>query len=101
MIEAIGAINNVDQMLQPLGAAQAQNGPQVQGFDGWLMKEFAQVDGLLKHADVQVQRLASGDNVPIHQVMVSLEEAKLAFQLMTQVRNKLLDGFQELLRMQV
>lgn len=45
--------------------------------------------------------LLSGQNVPVHQVMVASEEASVSFQLMLEVRNRLLDGYQELMRMQV
>jgi hypothetical protein len=45
--------------------------------------------------------LLSGQNVPLHQVMIASEEASVSFQLMLEVRNKLLDGYQELMRMQV
>ena len=45
--------------------------------------------------------LLSGQNVPVHQVMIASEEAGVSFQLMLEVRNKLLEGYQELMRMQV
>jgi flagellar hook-basal body complex protein FliE len=45
--------------------------------------------------------MLSGQNVPLHQVMIASEEASVSFQLMLEVRNKLLDGYQELMRMQV
>ena len=45
--------------------------------------------------------LASGKTDNIHHVMLALEDAKLSFQLLVQVRNKLLEGYQEVLRMQV
>lgn len=45
--------------------------------------------------------LLAGQNVPVHQVMVASEEASVSFQLMLEVRNRLLDGYQELMRMQV
>jgi flagellar hook-basal body complex protein FliE len=48
-----------------------------------------------------VARLAAGDTDNLHQVMIALEEAKLSFQLMVQVRNKLLESYQDILRMQI
>ena len=48
-----------------------------------------------------VGALLRGENVPLHQAMVSMEEASVSFQLMVEVRNKLLEGYQELLRMQI
>lgn len=48
-----------------------------------------------------VNALLSGQNVSLHQTMISMEEASVSFQLMVEVRNKLLESYQELMRMQV
>jgi flagellar hook-basal body complex protein FliE len=48
-----------------------------------------------------VNGLLSGKNVSLHQAVISMEEANVSFQMMVQVRNKLLDSYQELMRMQV
>ena len=48
-----------------------------------------------------VEGLLSGDKVSLHQAMISMEEASVSFQLMVEVRNKLLDSYQEIMRMQI
>ena len=48
-----------------------------------------------------VTGLLSGGNVSLHQAMIAMEEANVSFQLMIEVRNKLLESYQELMRMQV
>lgn len=48
-----------------------------------------------------VNGLLSGENIPLHRAMVSMEEASVSFQLMVEVRNKLLESYQELMRMQI
>ena len=48
-----------------------------------------------------VNGLLSGQNVSLHQAMIAMEEASVTFQLMVEVRNKLLDSYQELMRMQI
>ena len=48
-----------------------------------------------------MQDLQSGQNVSLHQAMIAMEEATVSFQLMVEVRNRLLDSYQELMRMQV
>ena len=45
--------------------------------------------------------LLAGENVPLHQVMIAMEEASVSFQLMVEVRNKLVESYQELMRMQI
>lgn len=71
------------------------------GFVQWLERSLAETNTKLNAADQQVQRLALGETDNLHHVMISLEEAKLSFQLMVQVRNKLLEAYQDILRMQV
>ncbi len=48
-----------------------------------------------------VSALQSGQNVPLHRAVVAMEEANVSFQLMVEVRNRLLDSYQEIMRMQV
>jgi flagellar hook-basal body complex protein FliE len=52
-------------------------------------------------SQVQLQQLAAGAPVNLHQVMIGLEESRMSFQLLMQVRNRLLEGYQEVMRMQV
>jgi flagellar hook-basal body complex protein FliE len=52
-------------------------------------------------ASAAVNGLLSGQNVSLHQAVIAMEEASVSFQLMVEVRNKLLESYQELMRMQV
>ncbi len=70
-------------------------------FGAWLTKEIGSVNQLVTQADTQVRHLAAGDAANLHQVMLSLEKAKLSFDVVVQVRNKLLDAYQEIMRMQI
>ncbi len=69
---------------------------------GDTMKEFVNdVDQMQKHADFQVERYATGDLRDIHQVMIAAEKANLSFQLLVEIRNKMMESYRELMRMQV
>ena len=70
-------------------------------FADWLAGQIHAVNSEIVAADDSVRHLAVGDPVNLHQVMVSLERAKLHFELVVQVRNKLLEAYQDLIRMQV
>lgn len=48
-----------------------------------------------------VRGMIGGQDVSLHQAMIAMEEASVSFQLMVEVRNKLLESYQELMRMQV
>jgi flagellar hook-basal body complex protein FliE len=72
-----------------------------QPFENVLRQLVQDVNRGQVEAGEAVQGLLSGQNVPLHQAMISVEEASLSFQLMVEVRNKLLDSYQELMRMQI
>lgn len=52
-------------------------------------------------ADHMATQLAAGERVDLHQVTIALERASIAFQLALQVRTKLLEAYQEVMRTQV
>ena len=70
-------------------------------FASWIAKELGTVNDKIMQSDQMLQRLATGEVDNLHQVMIGIEDAKVAFQLLVQVRNKLLDAYQDILRMQV
>lgn len=52
-------------------------------------------------ASSTVGAMLAGEEIPLHQAMIAMEEASVSFQLMVEVRNKLLESYQELMRMQI
>jgi flagellar hook-basal body complex protein FliE len=70
------------------------------GFTGALKDAFEQVDKLQADADTQVSQLVQGDTQDVHSAMIAVEKADISFQLMMQVRNKIVSAYQEIARMQ-
>jgi flagellar hook-basal body complex protein FliE len=69
---------------------------------GQILNGFLQqVDASQHRADSMVESLALGEPVDVHQVMMSLNEASNAMHLTLQVRSKLLDAYQEVMRMPI
>jgi flagellar hook-basal body complex protein FliE len=86
--------------LEPLLAARP-GAPPASGFADWFTQELRSVNTGLVNADNDIQRLALGETRSLHEVMIHMEEARLSFQLLAQVRNRLLEAYQEVMRMQV
>jgi flagellar hook-basal body complex protein FliE len=82
----------------PLAAAAPG---QSTGFESLLGNFVSDVSQKQAAATDAVTGLLSGKNVSLHQAMISMEEANVSFQMMVEVRNKLLDSYQELMRMQI
>ncbi|WP_020423927.1 flagellar hook-basal body complex protein FliE [Cupriavidus sp. WS] len=71
------------------------------GFAGQLLDGAMRADAAMLTAQDMTRHFAAGENLPPHQVMLALEEARQSFQLLLQVRTRLVEGYQELMRMQL
>ncbi len=74
-----------------------EDGASFQSVLGDLVRE---VNGLQKDADRSIEGLITGETTNIHDVTTRMSEAGIAFGLMMEVRNKLLDAYQQIMRMQ-
>ena len=70
-------------------------------FGEFLTESLRQVDDLQKGADAAVEQMAKGDGPGIQEAMIAIEKADVAFKLMMEVRQKILDAYQEVIRMQM
>lgn len=66
-----------------------------------LKDSIKQVNSLQQEADASIQSLATGGAASLHDTMLAIQKAELSFKLMMQVRNKIVEAYQEVLRMQV
>ncbi|MGA9527434.1 MAG: flagellar hook-basal body complex protein FliE [Terriglobales bacterium] len=69
-------------------------------FADTLKSAIGSVDQLNQTSDSQVTELLHGDRQDIHNVMIAVEKADVSFQLMMQVRNKILNAYQEVSKLQ-
>ncbi len=70
-------------------------------FGEFLAESLRQVDALQKDADAAASQIARGEGLGIQEAMVAIEKADVSFKLMMEVRQKILDAYQEIMRMQV
>jgi flagellar hook-basal body complex protein FliE len=70
-------------------------------FSEQLKNAIAQVAHTQRNADEGALRVAAGDLADLHQAAIAMEEAKLTLQFAVQVRNKIVEAYQEISRMQV
>ena len=75
--------------------------PVGQSFGQMLQNAIGDVNQAQLHAGDLSSRFAAGENIDVHQVMIAAQEASVALNLAIQVRNKLVDGYQELMRVNV
>jgi flagellar hook-basal body complex protein FliE len=70
------------------------------GFGSTLKNAINQVNDLSDNSDQKVSQLMQGDRQDVHNVMIAVEKADIAFQLMMQVRNKIVNAYQEVSKLQ-
>ncbi len=74
--------------------------PREWGFTETLRGAMDQVEQLQGAADNKVSAVLNGNGMDVHSAMIAVEKADLSFQLMMQVRNKIVSAYQEISRMQ-
>ena len=70
------------------------------GFGDTLREAVAEVDNLNLDARYKVSSLVEGNGTDVHDAMIAVEKADLGFQLMLQVRNKVVQAYQQIAGMQ-
>lgn len=99
---SVGDARDLREIGQMPGVAEpAVARPADGSFGNVLGRLIGEVNGRQMAAGQAVAGLQSGSGVTLQQAMITMEEASVSFQLMAEVRNKLLESYQELMRMQV
>lgn len=77
------------------------NNPKLDSFMSFLKDSMVEVDQLQQKANVEMQKLASGESQNLHEALLSMERADIAFKTMNQIRSKVLDAYKEIMKIQV
>lgn len=88
--------------IRPGAPAQGPGAPpKGRSFKEILLDSIEEVNQLQNQADAMIGRLSAGEPTEITDVLVAVEKADLAFKTLMQIRNKLVDAYEELNRMRV
>jgi len=98
-IDAISLISN-DEITKTVPVVQVQKNAQTSFMD-YVSNIYTDMNEKVNEADNKLKEYAVGETTNIHDVLLSIEKAKGSFELGLQVRNRLLEGYQEIMRMQV
>lgn len=77
-----------------------QPSPERPSFQDTLTSFVEEVDAELKQADRMTGEFAVGKRHSLHEIMIASEKAGISFKLLMSIRNKLLEAYQEIMRMQ-
>ncbi len=96
-IQQIGYSAISEKMFQSVGAPQQVD----VSFTEALKASIQKVDQAQREADRAVTEMVTGQQQSLHQTMIAMEQAELSFQLMMQIRNKIVTAYEEVFRMQL
>ncbi|MBW2610018.1 MAG: flagellar hook-basal body complex protein FliE [Deltaproteobacteria bacterium] len=69
------------------------------GFQKTLKTLISQVDQQIKDAGQKTEEFAIGKRYNLHEIMIATEKSGISFKFLLQIRNKLLEAYQEIMRM--
>jgi len=72
-----------------------------ESFGGTLKEFISDTNSMQREAGLLSEKMIKGEPVDLHEVMISAEKAKTSFQLLMEIRNKFLDMYREISRLQV
>ena len=95
-------ISNLQTILPEMDAPQKQM-PETSSapFSDYVKRSLDEVNGQMLNADQAIDDLATGKNQDIHNTMISMKKAEISFELVLQIRNKLMTAFDEIRRMSI
>jgi flagellar hook-basal body complex protein FliE len=95
-------IKGIEAIPEPFGVSPLKEvSKQGAGFGEVLKKAVESVNAMQHEAGRLEEAVAQGENVNIHQAVIAGQKAGLSFNLLVQVRNKMVEAYQEIMRMQV
>lgn len=101
-IASVGSSTSLNLVNRPdIMPAQPVRAEVTEGFAALLAKGVEAVDQKVGKADALVRQFAIDDTIPVHQVTIAIEEARLSVELAMQVRMRLVEGYRELMNMQL
>lgn len=97
-ITRVGGGEGLIPLMQPEAGKAAGSG---ESFADVLGKFVDDVNALQNKASESIEKLAAGEISDVHQVMIAVEEAGTAMEFMLEIRNKIVEAYQEIMRMPV
>ena len=99
----MNAIHNVGTSLPVLPAApgRAEAGQEAGSFKDVLLRSIHEVNAMQQDADRAVEQLATGGDVTTAEVLTAVQKADIAFRMMMQIRNKVVQAYQEIQNIRV
>ncbi len=99
-IGKLPGILNVPELSKPVPSPATGQAEKTSSFGDFLKEAVNQVNEVQSQSDAQIRNFMAGKSTDIHSIMLAVNKADVSFQMMLQVRNRLVQAYQEIMRMQ-
>lgn len=105
-LEAVGAVSSATPASelsgsQPIQTDLTTSAKSLSSFADFIAAGLGSVEAKVDHANEMAKAFVLDESVPIHQVTMAIEEARMAVELTMQVRSRLVEGYREIMNMQL
>jgi len=97
MASPISGLGQVVAALPSVGGGSGGTG----GFESVLSDAMSRVEQYRVNSDNSIQRLLTGEDEELHKVALATQQAEMSFELFVQAKNKVVQAYQEVMRMQL
>ena len=105
MLPDVNGVQSLQAICQALASrevtARAASAPAAETSSAAFAGALDRLTDMQAESDRAIEKLIAGEQVDLHQVMLSVEKTDLSFRIAMQLRNKLVQAYQEIMRMQV
>ncbi len=92
---------NLESIPNPADTRNQVRGPESGSFEGLLKQSIQSVNELQHKANQAIDALATGQQTDIHNTMIAMQKAEVAFKLIMQIRNKVISAYDTIMRTQI
>lgn len=100
-MDNINRIDKIKGLSSESSGIKKQKNKNVPSFKETLESFLKDVNSMQLKAGESIEKMMSGEITDVHQVMATVEEANVAFNMMMEIRNKVMDAYQEIMRLRL
>ena len=93
----LSAINQMRDMEHGVSATKI-NDREALSFSDTLKRYISDANDLQISADRDIQRMIAGEDIDAHEVMTAVEKASMSFEMVMEIRNKMLEAYREVMK---
>lgn len=101
MMNSIHGINPLSTQLPLQGLGKTEPASDAASFKDFLLDSIREVNTMQQDADLAVEQLATGGDVNPAEVLTAVQKADIAFRMMMQIRNKMVQAYNEIQNIRV